>query len=591
MLDDIVLTRSAFLRLSAGAALGTTGIISRAEKRSARVASADNESNVDQVGYQPDIPKIGMITSDSSTFRVRESSNDQTVLTGSLSRPSNDPSSGDTVRQADFSQLTRPGNYVLELPDGDVSYPFSIGEDVYSDSLIEAGRSYSLIRSGTAIDDSVTGLQFAAGHTQDSHAKMYFSDQFHEKGDTIDVAGGWYDAGDYGKYIPTAAVTVGQLLLAYEMNPETFVSGQFDLPEGSEQRSAMLNMPDLLTEVKYELEWMEKMQRPDGAVYHKVSGKDWPAMDVKPAEDDQQRYVFGLSTYGTAEYAGAMAMASRVYSDYAPEFADRMLANARSAYEYLKRHPEPKFRYDEGQNSGSGAYRKDTDREERFWAVSELLKTTGDREYDEFLKKNLNEKFTVAPHPINWADAVTLGQWAYYSGEAGDPENKRMIRQAVLAYADDLVEHIEADEYNCALTPDQYIWGSARRAMAEGNILLLANEMESKSAYVEGALDQLHYIFGRTPTGHSYMTGQGKNAPRNVHNRIMVSTGEYIPGLVVGGPNKNGQDPILSEFIEEESIPPAKAYLDSVESYASNEYAIDYTAPVLFALAYTTPTS
>jgi endoglucanase len=112
--------------------------------------------------------------------------------------------------------------------------------------------------------------------------------------------------------------------------------------------------------------------------------------------------------------------------------------------------------------------------------------------------------------------------------------------------------------------------------------------MTPKPQYVNAALDQLHYLFGRNATGYSYMTGSGTKMPLMPHNRIAVSTGTYIPGLVVGGPNKNGGDPAIDLIIKEAKnpIPPAKTYVDRTDSFATNEYAIDYTAPALFVLAY-----
>jgi endoglucanase len=258
------------------------------------------------------------------------------------------------------------GRYVLSVDDGAAeSHEFEIGLSPWGQVLAEIGRHYTLVRSGVAIDDPVTDIELEAGHPQDAEASTYWDDQFVGTG-TIDVSGGWYDAGDYGKYVPPACVTVAQLMLAYEWNPSTFATGQFAFPPNVSEADREAGMPDLLAEVKYELEWLEKMQRPDGSVYHKVAGTEWAAMNTTRAEDDEDRVVFGLTTYGKAQFAGAMAMAARVYEDVAPDFADRMLGNARDAFQYLQRNREAAFRFDEGQDSGSGPYRKYTDDEDLF---------------------------------------------------------------------------------------------------------------------------------------------------------------------------------------------------------------------------------
>ncbi|CAK4863412.1 unnamed protein product [Aphanomyces euteiches] len=181
-----------------------------------------------------------------------------------------------------------------------------------------------------------------------------------------------------------------------------------------------------------------------------------------------------------------------------------------------------------------------------------------------------------------------LGDWAYYTSEQADPQKKEEVKTAVTGYADDLLKLIEADGYRAALQAEDYVWASTKEDVSRGQVLLFANAMNPKPEYVNAALDQVHYLFGRNATGYTYMTGTGTKMPLMPHNRIAASTETYIPGLVVGGPNKNGGDPTIDLIIKEAKspIPPAKAYVDITDSYATNEYAIDYTAPILFVLAY-----
>ncbi|ELZ24171.1 LPXTG-motif cell wall anchor domain-containing protein [Halosimplex carlsbadense 2-9-1] len=568
---------------------------------------------VDQVGYLPSAPKRAVVAveSDGSTveaerFAVRDAGDGTVALAGALSNPIDSPDAGETVRRADFSTLSEPGEYRVavgrgETADGDLretadeSVPVRVGTGVYDGVLADAVRLYTLKRSNTAIDDPVTGLDVPPGHTQDAEARMYFGDAFREEGQELDVAGGWYDAGDYGKYVPPAAVTVGQMLLAYERYPAAFEAGQCDLPVerlGVERSAAdgerESELPDLLVEAAFELEWLERMQREDGAVYHKVAASEWPAVDEAPTDDDRERYVYGLSTFGTAQYAAAMAMAARVYADDAPAFAERALDNARAAHDYLEDNPDPEFRFDAGQDDGSGPYRKDTDREERFWAAAELLKTTGDTRYADYLEVRFVDRFDAPPRAPVWTDALSLGQWAYLSADAADDARAERLASAFLDYADDLVADIEADGYGCALDTEDYHWASTKLALSKGGMLLLANAIDSDDRYVTGALDQLHYALGRTPTGYSYVTGQGTHPPRNPHDRLVEGTGTSIPGMVVGGANRNGDDETLAAYIAETDAPPAKCYVDATASYSVNEWAIDYTAPVFLLLGHAT---
>jgi len=555
---------------------------------------------VNQVGYLPAARKRAVVAvedagagalsatvdGDVTSFTVRSTDSDDVVATGELSEPIDDEDAGEIVRQADFTDVTEPGEYVVEVGDGAArSVPFRVAPDVYAGTLVDATRLYSLKRSNTRIDDPVTGLDVDPGHTQDERAAMRARDEFHDAGESADVGGGWYDAGDYGKYVPPATLTVGQQLLAYELVPEAFEAEECDLPVDVPEADREAGLPDLLVEAKFELEWLERMQRPDGAVYHKVAGDTWPSIDTLPTEDTQQRYVYGLSTFGTATYAAAMAMAARVYAPFDATFADRALDNARDAFSYLAANPEPTFRFDDGQDDGSGPYRKDDDLSERFWAAAELLKTTGEDRYAEALHGPLADVFDKPVRAPVWNDATALGQWAYRSAAAADTDRAATLDAAFVDRADAIAAAVEADGHRVALDTDDYHWASAKLALARADVLLLANEIEPDERYVEAALDQVHYVLGRTPTGYSYVTGQGTHPPRNPHDRLVESTGVEIPGMVVSGANANGDDDFLAGFIAETDAPPAKAYVDAVPSYSANEWAIDYTAPLFLALA------
>jgi endoglucanase len=541
---------------------------------------------VDQVGYRPGDAKTAVVRADAATFAVVDAESGEAVAGGDLSGPTDDDASGETVRHAAFDGVTEPGTYRLTAGDGAVaSHEFDVGADVYGRTLAEICRRYTLRRANTRIDDSVTGLEYGPGHPQDREARVYFGDEFHDEGDRIDARGGWYDAGDYGKYVTPGAVTVAQLLLAHERSPDTFERGQLSLPDGVSTAEREAGLPDLLAEAKFELEWLERMQRPDGAAYHKVAGQSWPAMDTRPTEDTQPRYVFGLSTYGTGMVAGVMAMAARVYREFDADFADRMLANARDAFAFLESNPDPIFRRDDGQDDGSGGYVKETDRTERFWAAAELLKTTGDSRYADYLDAELSGLFETTPPAVTWYDTSLLGHWAYYTAEAADPDRRSAVGQRLVADADRLVDHVRSEGYRVALSTGQYYWASAKLAVAQGCKLLLANDVEAREAYVDAALDQVHYVLGRTPTTRSYVTGSGERAPEHPHSRTVESTGVNVPGNLVGGPNAEGGDPALDELIETDDPPPARCYLDETASYASNEPAIDYAAPLVVALA------
>jgi endoglucanase len=577
-------------------------------------ANPDTPSNnihVDQVGYLPEYPKIAIVVTANGTdeFKVLNANTNEIVYKGTLSAPHKDISSGDTVRQADFSPVTAPGTYIVTVDGIGSSYQFKISDNVYYIPLIHTLRSYTLARSNIAINDPITGLQHAVDHEKAKNAKVFFSDGVSTKGDVLDMSGGWYDAGDYGKYVPTGGISVATILLAYENQPQKFRKGQMFFPKGIALNEKSPDMPDVLVEMKCELDWMLKMQRSDGNVYLKTSGPYWSDLKTRPEDDKYPQYVYGLATYNTALYGATNAMAARIYQNYDPAYADQLLMAAKKAFNFINSNPKPSFRFDEGQNNGSGPYEKTTenehkswiasvktehpnlkltaDAEERIWLAAELFKTTGDKQYENYLKKNFADVIIIKPKAFSWTNSLALGQWAYLTNPNANSAIKAKVKQAFLTYADSTVKQIASDGYGCALNNNEYTWSSNKVTLGKANMLVLAYQLDPKPAYLNAALDQVHYILGRNTNGVCYLTGSGTNPVRNIHNRVRVSTGLYLPGWLAGGPNNHsGGDPLQTKLLASGNIPPAKVYIDARESYSTNENAIDYTAPMTYILAY-----
>ena len=538
---------------------------------------------VDQVGYLPDAPITVVVAADEpfgpSAVQVLDlRDKDKPVLEGKLSAATADANSGDWVTQANIGPLPAGGPY--EVAVGDVrSDPFVVSDGAFADAWTKVARSYTSQRSNFAQDDPSTGLKLLAGHKQDAEARLYFEDKGQPS--VIDASGGWYDAGDYGKYVPTAAIAAGQMLAAYELYPEQ-AGAKFLTDREKAFWPASASAPDVLAEVKYELDWLQRMQRKDGAVYHKVSGMMFPSF-ILPAEDIQDRYVFGLSSFDTAMFAAVAAMGSRLYEPFDSEYAAELLRCAKLAQAWLDAHPDTYFRQDDGQDSGSGPYAKSSDREERFWALAELYKTTGEAAYDTVIRRGYADLVGNTPGIVGWGNAQLLGQWAVATAAKRQSAGRDEAARAIVAAADGITERIQSDGYRIALAANEYTWGSNKNALAYGELLMFANGLKPNEAYANGALDQLHAVLGRNAMGMSYVTGVGARYPLKLHHRISMMSGVKVPGLLAGGPNAYGDDAALKKAIEQGATP-AKSYIDDVESYSSNEYAIDYNAPLFFLL-------
>ena len=546
--------------------------------------AADPGLHVDQVGYLTGHEKVAMVTAKGEkTFSLVDARTGKVVYEGKLSAPAKDAMSEENLQRADFTAFKKPGTYRLQVGSRS-SYDFVIGDNVYAVPAAQAWRSYTLARCNQPIDDKITGLKIKGGHPQDAHAEVYFSDDLNKKGDKLDMTGGWYDAGDYGKYTTTGAQAAAELLLAYEAHPDHFTRGQLQFPQGVTSDS---KLPDVLTEVRYELDWLQKMQRADGSTFHKVAGAQWPGFDKTPDTDTQPRFIYGSCSSATAMYGAAFAIGARVYKVSDPDYASALLSRAETVWQYLQNTPKPVYRQDKGQESGSGPYNKATDAEERVWMAAEMFRTTGDKAYEAYLLGAGRDVVTRAPSFFTWDNMLAVGQFSYLKAAGADRGLQAQVRKAFLGYADQIVSRVREDGLQCALLPNEYTWASTKNALTKGDILLMANQIAPKQAYVEGALSQIHYLFGRNSLDKSFMTGAGDNPPMHPHNRIHASTGVYVPGLIVGGPNHvSGGDPDQTKYLASGHIPVAKSYLDVQTSWSTNEYAIDYIAAGVYALSW-----
>lgn len=548
--------------------------------------AADDGIHVDQVGYLTNHDKVAMVAdAKDKTFEIIDTKTNKVVFTGKLSAPKYDAMSEETLSKADFTNLKTPGTYILKIGNRE-SYDFEINDNVYAIPTVQSWRSYTLSRSNTPIDDTnVSGLKLNGGHPQDKEAQVYFTDKLNKKGDVVDVSGGWYDAGDYGKYITTAGLSSAELMLAYEANPDHFTKGQLMFPKGVENNT---NLPDVLSEVKFEIDWMRKMQRQDGSTFHKVAGLTWPGFDISPDTDTQPRYIFSTATYSSAIYGASLAIGARVYEPFDKTYAQDLKKDAERVWEYLQKNPNPIYRVDEGQENGSGPYNKNTDIEERLWLSAEMFLTTGDKKYENYLQQE-KERLTDKPSFFTWDNTLALAQFAYAKAPNADKKLQTEVSNAFISYAEDILKKINSDGFECALAENEYTWASTKNALTQADILLMAYQLQPKQEYLDGALSQIHYLFGRNSLNKSFMTGVGDNPPEHPHNRIHESTGAYVSGLVVGGPNHViGGDPDQTKYLESGHIPVAKSYIDVLTSWSTNEYAIDYTAAAVYALSWFT---
>lgn len=535
---------------------------------------------VDQVGYLPNSRKLAFVVANptANEFFLRDMTNSAVVYRGRLSAPVYDADSGDRIQTADFSEFQTEGGFYLEVPGLGTSWPFAIKSSVYRRAFYLTMRSFYGQRCGTAVDlgRAFPGLQHAACHLTGAYHPSA------GKSGPRGSAKGWHDAGDYGRYVVNSGISTGQLLWAWELFGSRIQNVSLDIPESQN------STPDILDEIRWNLDWMLTMQDEDGGVWPKQTSERF-ADFVMPENDSAVSYVIGRdkepykSSAATADFAAVMAIAARVYKPFDAAYAQKCLAAAEKAWAWLQKYPRVAFRNPNGVLTGE--YGDADMRDEILWAAAELWRTTKRAKYDRyFLAHYPAQLSSIAAGPPSWQRVGSLALWTYALDHAANKQAAEAIRRSSLKTADDIVARTEKNGYRISLRSRDYVWGSNGVAANYGVQLIIANAFKPDVQYVAAALENLHYLFGRNTFSLSWVTQLGANAFRHPHHRPSQADANSAPwpGLLSGGPNRSRQDPAMRKL---PNLPPAKMYLDDWESYATNETAINWNAPLVLLLA------
>ncbi len=515
-----------------------------------------------QVGYKTNDKKTAVFrnTNGASQFSVVNADTNQTVYTGNLSADIQNTSAGEVNKTGDFSSVKEPGKYYITCGNLDKSYTFEIGEGIYSNLLDDSIRMLYLQRCGTAVQDKDFG--HVACHT--GIATIYGTN------DKIDVSGGWHDAGDYGRYIVPAAKAVADLLYAYEANPELY-SDSIGIPESGN------GIPDILDEARYELEWMKKMQRADGGVYHKVTCATFPGY-VSPEKETAPLIVTPVSTTSTADFCASMALAYEFYKSIDPSFAQDCLSCAERAWSFLEANPNLIFK-NPGDDITTGEYGDKSDKDERYWAAAQLYRATKNNKYE-----NALNSMTVSMG-LDWSTVGDYGNIAILTDDSisADSSVYTKAKSSIISRADKFVTASENSPYGSAIT--KYDWGSNMTIANAGIILGIAYNISNDIKYLNAANAQRDYLLGTNPVGECFFTGYGTVSPENPHHRPSMAAGKAMKGMLVGGVNQNLEDSAAKAYCQD--LPAAKRYVDNSESYSTNEITIYWNSPLTYLIAMT----
>lgn len=511
---------------------------------------------INQVGYRASDAKEFTLSDASGIVEIVDGAG-QAVLTATPSPASFWDASGQSVSLVDFSDLKVPGTYSIKVGGQIVRSDLKITDKTFEDVTKAALKWFYYQRASMALEETYAGKwKRPAGHTQTSFQKHNSAGS-----GSITSSKGWYDAGDYGRYIVNSGITTYTLLSLFEHYPDYFSTLKWNIPaEGT--------LPDLLAEIKYNLDWMLTMQDTDGGVFHKLTALGFPG-DIMPAADKDELYVIGKGSAATFDFAGVMAAASRVYKNYDALFATQCLEAAKKAYAWGLQNPN--VAYSNPSDVATGEYGDNSLGDEKLFAGTELFLATNDASY----KQNISE----AGVP-NWGDVSGLA--AYGAATYGNDASSKAI---LLKTADEFAARASTG-FGVVMSSDDFVWGSNAVAANQGVWLLHAYYLTGEQKYYDAARKVLDYLLGKNPLNMSFMTGFGTKSPMMPHHRPSTAdkVKDPVPGMLVGGPQPGGED-IGSESWECKDYRtgvPATSYTDNRCSYASNEVAINWNAPLAY---------
>jgi endoglucanase len=556
---------------------------------------------VNQLGYLLGRPKQATLISNAEEpvpFLVRD--REGVAVYSGASRPWSvrpEPTSGLSVHVLDFSGLTVHGaGFRIESAD-QRSHAFEVTSRVYHRLSADALGFFYLMRSGTPILDNVApGYGRPAGHAGLSpnrgdlavpawagvEARRLYPGW--SCTGTFDVSGGWYDAGDYGKYVTSGGVAVWQLL------------STLDLLKRADSSPPARKFADLIrAECRWQLDWLMRMQVPagdplSGLAFHRVHGTQWSPMPGWAHEDPTERVLHRPSTAATLHLAAVAAKGARLFRATEPGYARTLLEAARTAYDAARRHPHL-LAPDDHARFGGGPYADDELEDDFYWAAVELWLTTDEEFYrQEVLSSAQHTADAFDPAGFDFDRVTAPGRLDLALTGSHLADQDRVV-DSVREGADRLLELQSQQPWGQPYAPTEgWHWGSNGRILNNLVVLAVAHLVSGASRYADAVASGMDYLLGRNALGQSYITGYGTDY--TCHQRTRQFGHDLDPalpppplGALAGGANSQPTpdfpyDPRLL------GLPPQCCYLDEPTSEVTNDVCIRWNAPLVWVATY-----
>ncbi|RED92023.1 glycoside hydrolase family 9 protein [Marinoscillum furvescens] len=605
----------------------------------AQVLEAENYIRVDQFGYLPSAYKVAVIAKAEQGFNAGSgieldidkaveliNADSKEVVFSAVAHRWNggvtDSYSGDKGWWFDFTSYTTEGSYYIRAytTDGTAvdSYSFRIAQDVYQDVLRAAVNMFYYQRINFAkTAEYASGALWTDGEWfEQDKAAIYLNDESILR----DMSRGWFDAGDPNKYVTFAVESVQGLLTTYDQHPDLWKALDLKIPESGN------SIPDLLDEVKWEIDWLKNMQDfpGTGGFYIKGGIKQDHSYISPPSTDTRARYYDEICPSATVIGAGMLAHAAYTFGQFPAlaGYAEELILRAEAAWKYYDLHPEKDKQCDGGEieagdADGSGAHYAKEHVAEATCAAAYLYAVTGKEVYNEFVKNNYK---STRP----WQSS----EWGIYRGN----QSEAMLFYTTLSGADASTKEAilnkktnpdlsESSHYTLVENDNLYRaksfysnWGSNSLMSRQGSDIMdlvhLNLKTDKHDAYKERAQAIVNYMHGTNPFGMTYLTnmyqyGAEFSATEMWHSWFATNTiydnidGDNIgpaPGFLVGGFNsQNAKDAVVkigTQTFDATTGEQAtqKSYTETNDSgsqpWAFNEPAIYYSTSYIKLLAH-----
>jgi endoglucanase len=590
---------------------------------------------VDQFGYLPDARKIAVIRdpvtgfdserhfAPGKVYQVVDVATGAVVFVGTpvaWHDGAVDPSSGDRAWQFDFSSVTKAGRYLIRDKErGNDSVRFSIADTVYKPILVQAVRMLYYQRAGYPKEARYAGVGWAdsashMGPGQDSEARLYSAKN--DKTTTRDLHGGWYDAGDFNRYTRWSGDYVVGLLHAYQENPAAFTD-DFNIPESGN------GIPDLLDEVKWEVEWLKRMQSTDGSLLCVIGS----ASGSPPSAATGPSFYGPATTSATYGGAEAFAYAAKTYARFPSlkAFADDLRVRAERAWVWAQAHPHVLFYNNDARDHSQGlaaGQQEVGDYGREMGAVAAavyLFDLTGNPMYREYVDTHYQDNHIFTEHITLDFDYTQTAPLVYYASLTGaTPKVSSEIKIAFAkGFEEDGWKSSGTDPYRAHISA--YVWGSNATKANHGDIFgdeaLYGLGSHSRAEAMSSAADYLHYVDGVNPLGKVYLSNMGAFGASHSVDRFYhtwfahgsalwgsVSGSKFgpPPGYLVGGANPSytwakgcpNLSPGCGEAPPSPPVgePPQKSYADfndgwPIDSWEVTEPSVGYQTSYIRLLA------